>query len=106
VTSLMMALSVLASLFAVRLRARLGLAPILLLAFGLQIALAGVLSLTNSALAIAFCSLFLASGAASERDLMAYSEIQTILAVYAGVGLALLGALAWASRRLSIDAEG
>lgn len=149
VTSVMMALSVMASLFAVRLRKRLGLAAVLLGAFGMQILLAGVLALTNSALAIAFLflrmvpdalsspfvkarvqsmlqdesratyvsvqslcgrllfagSLYLASGAASERDAMAYSEIQVILAVYAIIGLVLLGGLAVAASRLALDRQ-
>ncbi len=53
VTAVMMWLSVVASLFAMRLRAALGLAGILLLAFGMQIALIAVLTLTQSWLAIA-----------------------------------------------------
>ena len=54
VSSVMMGLSVLVSLFAMRLRLAIGLPAILLLAFAMQIGLAGVLALTNSALAIAF----------------------------------------------------
>ena len=54
VSSVMMLLSVLVSLFALRLRRALGLPRILLLAFGMQIGLAGMLALTNSAIAIAF----------------------------------------------------
>lgn len=49
----MMVVSVLASLVALRLRRRLGLPAILLLAFGLQIALIGMLPLTDSAIVIA-----------------------------------------------------
>lgn len=52
VTAVMMAVSAAATLIAVRLRARLGLAAILLLAFGMQIGLVAVLALTSSALAI------------------------------------------------------
>ncbi|MFY0647240.1 MFS transporter [Sulfitobacter geojensis] len=53
VSSVMMLVSVLASLIAVRLRQRIGLAAILLFAFAIQIGLIGVLALTSSALAIA-----------------------------------------------------
>ncbi|KHA53850.1 MFS transporter [Sulfitobacter geojensis] len=53
VSTVMMLVSVLASLIAVRLRQRIGLAAILLFAFAIQIGLIGVLALTSSALAIA-----------------------------------------------------
>ena len=52
VSATMMLVSVVASLIAVRLRARIGLAAILLLAFAIQIGIIGVLALTSSALAI------------------------------------------------------
>lgn len=54
VTALMMLLSVGTSLLAPRLRLRLGLPAILLLAFALQIAICGLLTLSSSALAIGF----------------------------------------------------
>lgn len=54
VSSVMMLLSVFVSLFALQLREAMGLPAILLLAFGIQIGLAAVLALTNSAIAIAF----------------------------------------------------
>lgn len=147
VSSVMMGLSVVASLFAARLRAGIGLASIVLLAFGMQIALAGVLALSNAAIVIAFLflrmvpdalaqpfisarvqsmlsddsratyvslrslcgrllfagTLYLAAGSASDRGLMAYPEMQVILASYAGVGLVLLIGLTLAARRLPID---
>ncbi|MFK7836727.1 MAG: MFS transporter [Sulfitobacter sp.] len=53
VTAVMMGVSFVASLFALSLRGRLGLTRILLLAFGMQIALITVLALTQSWLAIA-----------------------------------------------------
>ena len=53
VTAVMMGLSVVASFFAVWLRGRIGLVRILLLAFGMQIGLIAVLTLTQSWLAIA-----------------------------------------------------
>lgn len=52
VTAVMMGLSVVASLFALRLKGRLGLTGILSLAFGMQIVLIAVLTLTQSWLAI------------------------------------------------------
>lgn len=52
VTAVMMGLSVVASMFALRLKGRLGLTGILLLAFGMQIGLISVLTLTQSWLAI------------------------------------------------------
>ena len=53
VSALMMVVSVVASLFANRLRKRIGLPAILLLAFGIQIALIATLAATNSIFAIA-----------------------------------------------------
>ncbi|MGB3244553.1 MAG: MFS transporter [Sulfitobacter sp.] len=53
VSAVMMGLSVVASLFALRLRGVIGLSRILLLAFGMQITLIAVLTLTQSWLAIA-----------------------------------------------------
>jgi len=53
VSALMMLVSVVASLFAIRLRQRIGLPAILVLAFGIQIALIATLAVTNSILAIA-----------------------------------------------------
>ena len=53
VTAVMMSLSAVASLYALRLKGRLGLTGILLLAFGMQIGLIAVLALTQSWLAIA-----------------------------------------------------
>lgn len=53
VTTAMMVISVVASLFAKRLRDRVGLTAILLIAFGMQIGLSGVLALTNAPIVIA-----------------------------------------------------
>ncbi|MEW9918187.1 MFS transporter [Marimonas sp. MJW-29] len=53
VSAVMMGLSVVASLFALRLRGKIGLTAMLLLAFGMQIALIAVLAVTDSWLAIA-----------------------------------------------------
>lgn len=52
ITTVMMLLSVAASLYATRLRHRVGLVAILLFAFGMQIALAGILALTNAPIVI------------------------------------------------------
>jgi MFS family permease len=65
VTSVMMLISVGASLFAPWLRRAMGLAPILLLAFALQIALCGLLALTNDAVAIGFLFLRMVPNALS-----------------------------------------
>ena len=54
VTAIMMVLSVVVSLFALKLRRALGLPLILLVAFSMQVALTGVLAITNSVIAIAF----------------------------------------------------
>lgn len=53
VSALMMLVSVMASFFAIRLRQRIGLPAILMLAFGLQVALIATLAATNSLFAIA-----------------------------------------------------
>ncbi|MGJ8626266.1 MAG: MFS transporter [Sulfitobacter sp.] len=53
VSALMMIVSVVASLFAIKLRKRIGLPAILMLAFGIQIAIIATLATTNSILAIA-----------------------------------------------------
>ncbi len=53
VSAIMMVVSVLASLVALRLRRRIGLKAILLLAFAIQIGIIATLAMTNSALAIA-----------------------------------------------------
>lgn len=71
VSSVMMMLSVLVSLYALHLRQRLGLPGILLLAFGMQIGLAAVLALTNSALAIAFLFLRMVPNSISRPFIMA-----------------------------------
>ena len=66
VSAVMMVLSVAASLYAARLRAWLGLAMILLLAFGMQIALAGILALTSNVIAIGFLFLRMVPNALSQ----------------------------------------
>ena len=142
VTAIMMLLSVLTSWIAPGIREKIGLSGILLLAFGMQIALVAGLAFTGSVIAIALLlvrmvpdsfsrpfilariqpllpddvratylslqslaakllfavSLYLAAGSASDVGEMANSEIQSILRVYAGVGLAAFMALFWAAR--------
>lgn len=142
VTALMMLLSVLTSWLAPGIRKRIGLSGILLLAFGMQIALVGGLAVTSSVYAIAFLlmrmvpdsfsrpfilariqplledqvratylsiqnlsakllfalSLYFAAGGASDVGVMANSEIQTILTVYAGIGLMAFAALYFTAR--------
>ena len=77
VSAVMMGLSVVASLFALRLRGRIGLVPMLLLAFGMQIALIAVLAATQSWLAIAVLFLRIVPDALSRPFKMA--RIQPLL---------------------------
>ncbi|MFQ6549138.1 MFS transporter [Aestuariibius sp. 2305UL40-4] len=78
VTTLMMLLSVGTSIVAPRLRERLGLAAILLAAFGLQIALSGALALTSSAAAIGLLMLRMVPDSLSRPFILA--RIQPLLA--------------------------
>lgn len=71
VTTTMMVLSVIASLFAVGLRQRFGLAAILLIAFGMQIALSGVVALTNAPIVIAVLLLRMVPDALSKPFIIA-----------------------------------
>ncbi|MEM7498906.1 MAG: MFS transporter [Pseudomonadota bacterium] len=78
VTTAMMMLSLLASFGASQLRRRIELGAILLLAFGMQIALAGTLALTNDAIAIALLFLRMVPDALSRPFILA--RIQPMLA--------------------------
>ncbi|MEO0829357.1 MAG: MFS transporter [Pseudomonadota bacterium] len=78
VSAIMMGVSVLASLFAPALRQRIGLAAMLLLAFGLQLALVAALSLSNAAPIIALLFLRMVPSALSTPFLLA--RVQPILA--------------------------
>ncbi len=71
VSAAMMLISVSASLYAVRLRARLGLPAILLLAFAMQVALAGVLASSAHVLAIGFLLLRMVPNSLSQPFLLA-----------------------------------
>lgn len=71
VTTAMMVISVIASLFAKRLRDRIGLMAILLVAFGMQIALSGVLALTNAPIVIAILLLRMVPNAFSRPFIVA-----------------------------------
>jgi len=77
VSTTMMLVSVAVSLFALALRDRIGLGPILLLAFGMQIALTGFLALTSNALAIALLFLRMVPDALSRPFIQA--RIQPLL---------------------------
>ncbi len=77
VTAIMMGLSAVASVFALRLKRRIGLMAILMLAFGLQIGLVAVLALTQSWLAIAVLFLRIVPDALSHPFKMA--RIQPLL---------------------------
>jgi MFS family permease len=77
VSAVMMAVSVVASLFAIRLRKLIGLPALLLLAFGIQIVLIGVLAMTNSILAIAVLFLRMVPNSLSRPFIIA--RIQPLL---------------------------
>ena len=77
VSALMMILSVATSLIAIRLRHKLGLPAILMLAFAMQIAISGALALTGSALAIAVLLLRMVPNSLSQPFIMA--RIQPLL---------------------------
>ncbi|WP_296419606.1 MFS transporter [Pseudooctadecabacter sp.] len=77
VTAVMMGLSVTVSLFAVGLRNRIGLSGILLGAFALQIAISGVMALTDSALVLAVLMLRMIPDALSRPFIL--GRIQPLL---------------------------
>lgn len=77
VSSIMMLLSVAASMFALKLRRRIGLASIVLLAFAMQIGLAAVLAMTSSAIAIAFLFLRMVPDSLSRPFILA--RVQPLL---------------------------
>lgn len=77
VSATMMVVSVITSLFAPGIRDRLGLPGILLLAFGMQIALCGVLALTNDAIAITLLFLRMVPSSLSRPFVLA--RIQPLL---------------------------
>ena len=77
VSAVMMILSVITSLLALRLRHRLGLPAILLFAFSMQVALCGTLALTNEAIAIVFLFLRMVPDSLSTPFLLA--RIQPML---------------------------
>ncbi len=78
ITALMMMLSVLVSLLALQLRQRIGLAAILLLAFGIQIGLIGVLTLSNATAVIALLVFRMVPNSLSQPFILA--RIQPLLA--------------------------
>lgn len=108
VSAAMMLVSVLASLGALALRRRIGLAAILLLAFAIQIGLIGVLALTNSVLAIAVLLLRMVPNSfarpfivARMQPLLEDSGRATYLSLQSFVGrLLLAGSLLFASTRV------
>lgn len=77
VTALMMVISVVASLFALKLRAALGLPMLLLGAFTLQIAISAVMALTDSAIVLVFLLLRMVPDALSRPFIL--GQIQPLL---------------------------
>ena len=77
ITASMMGISIMASLIALRLRKWFGLPLLLLAAFGLQIAISGVMALTDSAIVIAFLLLRMVPDALSRPFIL--GRIQPLL---------------------------
>lgn len=77
ITALMMGISVAVSLYALQLRNRLGLPLLLLSAFGLQIAISGVMALTESAVVLVFLLLRMVPDALSRPFIL--GRIQPLL---------------------------
>ena len=77
ITALMMGVSIAVSVFALRLRRVLGLPLLLLSAFGLQIAISGVMALTDSAIVLAFLLLRMVPDAVSRPFIL--GRIQPLL---------------------------
>ena len=73
-SAVMMLLSVATSLIALRLRRSIGLTAILLLAFGMQIVLVGVLALTNSLIAIALLFFRMVPNSLSQPFILARTQ--------------------------------
>lgn len=99
VSSAMMLVSVLVSLFAFGLRERIGLPAILLLAFGMQIGLSAVLAISNSLIAIAFLFLRMVPDSLSKPFVIARIQPElssdmraTYLSVQSFVGRIMLSA--------------
>ncbi len=148
ITATMMALSVCVSLFAVRLRIALGLPKLLIGSLGLQIAISGIMALTDSTVVVAILMLrmvpdaltrpfilariqplltdanratwlsvqsfmgrllfafALTIGAISTTDVgeMPYADIQAILSVATGLGVAAILTLTIAARKIALEA--
>ncbi|MCR9108214.1 MFS transporter [Marivita sp. XM-24bin2] len=109
VTSIMMAVSVAASFAAPQIRQRFGLAPTLLLAFGLQIGLCAVLALNQSLLAIAILFLRMVPDSLSRPFILATTQPlltdgmrATYLSIQSFVGRIAFATSLWlASRNVS-----
>ncbi|MCE0504728.1 MFS transporter [Roseivivax sp. GX 12232] len=102
ITAVMMAVSLLASLAAPGLRARIGLGPMLVLAFAMQVALVAVLALSASALAILALALRMVPDAFSRPFLLAAIQPRlkgearaTYLSIQALVGRLIFAASLW-----------
>ena len=110
VSAAMLSVSVLASLIAPSLRARIGLAAILLLAFGMQIGLIAVLSLTSSAVAIGFLFLRMVPDSFSRpfilariQPLLSDDSRATYLSLRSFAGRLLFAATLWLSSFVASD---
>lgn len=112
VTAIMMGLSIFASLWAARLRRRIGLAAIVLVAFGMQIALAGILALTNSTIAIVFLFLRMVPDALSRPFIVARIQPElsddtraTYMSLQSLLGRILFAGSLWLASSFAADAD-
>ncbi len=111
VTASMMVLSVLVSLVALRLRQRIGLAAILLLAFGIQIGLIGILALSNATIVIALLVFRMVPNSLSEpfilariQPLLASDSRATYLSIQSLGGRLIFASTLWVSASTTTDA--
>jgi MFS family permease len=110
VTAVMMILSLGASLLAPVLRRRIGLGPMLLLAFGMQVGLAAALALTNSVQAIVFLFLRMVPSSLSQpfivariQPLLGSAARATFLSLKSLVGRLLFAASLWVAAMQTSD---
>ena len=109
VSAMMMLVSAVATLFAIRLRKRFGLAPLLILAFGIQVGLIVTLAVTNSIFAIAVLFLRMVPNSLSRpfiiarmQPLLSDAGRATFLSVQSFAGrLLFAGSLLLASAQVS-----
>ena len=112
ITAAMMILSVLVSLLALRLRKRIGLAAILLLAFGIQIGLIAILALSNATVVIALLVFRMVPNSLSQpfilariQPLLASDSRATYLSMQSLGGRLVFAATLWLSANATTDLD-